>query len=86
MTTNNRDSNKFIASESETWAHVRVSPKPIVRVRNRSNSKPKAAEADHLILESLARLNRSVVILEEALSEFLRHQKYSTIRERERRW
>jgi hypothetical protein len=70
MTTNNHDSNKFIASESETWAHVRVSPKPIVRVR-RVNPKPKAeaeAEVDHnnyhLILSAIARLNDNITNLE----------------------
>jgi hypothetical protein len=96
MTTNNCDTNKFIASESETWAHVRVSPKPIVKVRNRvnSNANPNSnynskAEADHnydLILSAIARLNGNITNLEELISKMLAQQHYAAIRERERRW
>jgi archaellum biogenesis ATPase FlaH len=62
--------------------------KPIIKVRvnpSNSNSNSKAAEAE-LILEAIARLNRSVVILEASLSEFLRDQKSEKIRRREARW
>jgi hypothetical protein len=93
MTTNNRDSNKFIASEIS--ARVGTRPKPIIRVRINSNSNSNSkAEADHdLILESLARLNGNVRSLEELLlelqgliSKLLNQQHYAAIRERERRW
>jgi hypothetical protein len=89
MTTNDCDSNKFIASEIS--ARVGTRPKPIVRVRiNSNNSNPNSntnskAEAD-LILEAIARLNGNITNLEELVSELLRQQKYAAIRERERRW
>jgi hypothetical protein len=76
---NNNDVNKIKFSDTHA--------KPIIKVRvNPSNSNSKAAEADLLILQALARLNSKITNLEGLISQLLKKQHYSEIRERERRW
>jgi hypothetical protein len=74
-------SNNFSPSE------IKFTPptKPTIKVRIPSSRINSKAEAD-LILAALARLTARLTIFEELFSEFLRQQKYSAIRERERRW
>jgi hypothetical protein len=90
MTTNNCDSNKFIAPapESETPAHVRIRPKPIIRVRT-INPKPKPDPVLLAIAEligNIKNLEELISKLQELISKLLAQQHYAAIRERERRW